>query len=88
MFTHTVESGISDVQAHTAHRYLRHTGNAGLSGFAGREPLLVNTETLTAVANREMLIAVGRQVVSLDNLLRSVFPVLGSVLRLWQPFNS
>jgi len=75
------------VQVHTAHRYLRHTGNAGLSGFAGREPLLVNTETLTADANKEMFIAAGLQVVSLDNL-HSVFPVLGSALCLWQPFNS
>lgn len=88
MFTHTVEPGISDVQVHTAHRYLRHTGNAGLSGFAGREPLLVNTETLTADANKEMFIAAGLQVVSLDNLLHSVFPVLGCASCLWQPFNS
>lgn len=42
-----------------------------LIGFAGREPLLLNTETMTGDANKKMFVAAGLQVMSLDNLLNS-----------------
>lgn len=53
---------------------------AGSSGFAGREPLLLNTKPLTGDANKRMVMAAGLQVVSGENLIHSVFPVVGSVL--------
>lgn len=59
MFQGTVPPGTSGVQVHPAHRYTRHTGSAGLSGFAGRELLLLNTETSIGDINEKTVIPAG-----------------------------
>lgn len=83
-----MEPGTSDMQVHVAHRYSRHTDDASLSGFAGREPLLVNTEILIGDANKKIFIPAGLRAMSLDNLHPQFLPVLDSVLLLGQLFNS
>lgn len=54
-----VLQGTSGVQVHPAHRYTKDTGSPGLSGFAGRELLLLNTETSIGDANEKIVISAG-----------------------------